>query len=384
MNETAEIKAKLRQRMADVASKLAPGGRRQGHKYLPLNPVRGDRHPGSFIIDVSGPTAGRWVEFAETGADGKALGGDEIALIGYLACNGVNDYRAAFNWARDFLGMTGRVPTARERDQRRIDAEKAAKDAAEAQDKARRKKASAAFNFWSEQCEPLKGTLGERYLMETRKLDLNLVPGDLGALRFHPSALYQDEAGNKAYYPAIVSAMSRWGERRPPAVHRIYLDPKHPVKANVAQPKKTWGDVQAAAIRVSKGPWKRSPEATFKATGEIIDNTLAEGLEDAIAAAIRWPEEAVWAAGMLVQLGTVGWPPCFDARRVFFDRDIRDLDGLTGAKLEAAVKYNKLQEDSRARVIAAQKDMAKGRHLSWVMPKASKDANDVLRKALEA
>jgi hypothetical protein len=53
-----------------------PGGVIKGYRYFPLNPMRDDRSPGSFVIDLR---TGAWKDFA-TG-DG---GGDIISLYAYL------------------------------------------------------------------------------------------------------------------------------------------------------------------------------------------------------------------------------------------------------------------------------------------------------------
>jgi len=53
-----------------------PGGQRQGHEYLPLNPKRSDSGPGSFSINLN---TGAWSDFA-TGDKGLDL----VALVSYL------------------------------------------------------------------------------------------------------------------------------------------------------------------------------------------------------------------------------------------------------------------------------------------------------------
>jgi|SRR5262245_54158731 len=63
----------------------APGGRRQGHEWVALNPRRYDRHPGSFKINLR---TGRWADFA-TGDKG----GDIISLAAFLF--GINQVEAA-------------------------------------------------------------------------------------------------------------------------------------------------------------------------------------------------------------------------------------------------------------------------------------------------
>lgn len=53
-----------------------PGGRREGHEYVALNPHRVDRHLGSFRINLR---SGRWCDFAT--AD---KGGDAVSLLAFL------------------------------------------------------------------------------------------------------------------------------------------------------------------------------------------------------------------------------------------------------------------------------------------------------------
>jgi putative DNA primase/helicase len=53
-----------------------PDGTRKGKEYWPTNPVRGDRKPGSFSINLH---TGKWNDFA---SDDK--GGDLVSLLAYL------------------------------------------------------------------------------------------------------------------------------------------------------------------------------------------------------------------------------------------------------------------------------------------------------------
>lgn len=53
-----------------------PGGKREGHEYKALNPVRSDRKVGSFSINTK---TGAWADFAD-----DAKGGDLISLYAYL------------------------------------------------------------------------------------------------------------------------------------------------------------------------------------------------------------------------------------------------------------------------------------------------------------
>lgn len=59
-----------------VLNHWLPGGKREGHEYLPLNPRRSDSQPGSFSINL---TTGAWSDFA---MGDKGL--DLVSLIAYL------------------------------------------------------------------------------------------------------------------------------------------------------------------------------------------------------------------------------------------------------------------------------------------------------------
>ena len=62
--------------LSAILSRLLPGGKFQGGEYVALNPLRSDKQPGSFRINVR---TGRWADFA-TGDKG----GDVISLVAYL------------------------------------------------------------------------------------------------------------------------------------------------------------------------------------------------------------------------------------------------------------------------------------------------------------
>ncbi len=57
-----------------------PDGRLMGREYTARNPMRADRRPGSFRINV---TSGRWSDFATGDA-----GGDVVSLAAYLSGTG--------------------------------------------------------------------------------------------------------------------------------------------------------------------------------------------------------------------------------------------------------------------------------------------------------
>lgn len=63
-----------------------PDGKLMGREWVSRNPMRYDRHAGSFRINLSN---GRWADFAT-----PDRGTDLISLAGYLFCDG-NQTKAA-------------------------------------------------------------------------------------------------------------------------------------------------------------------------------------------------------------------------------------------------------------------------------------------------
>lgn len=79
MTKISFIKKVSQIALGSIESVLAawlPGGKREGHEYLPLNPKRSDSAPGSFSINLN---TGAWSDFA-TGDKGLDL----VALVSYL------------------------------------------------------------------------------------------------------------------------------------------------------------------------------------------------------------------------------------------------------------------------------------------------------------
>jgi hypothetical protein len=79
-----------------ILARLVPGGKTIAGEYTARNPVRADRSPGSFKINMR---SGRWADFA-TGDKG----GDPVSLVAYL--EGVTQGEAARLLA-GMLGMGG-------------------------------------------------------------------------------------------------------------------------------------------------------------------------------------------------------------------------------------------------------------------------------------
>ena len=83
--------------LANIGSLLGaflPDGRREGGEWSARNPLRPDRKPGSFKVNLS---TGRWSDFATGDA-----GGDLVSLVAYL--RGLNQRQAAIRLAES-LGV---------------------------------------------------------------------------------------------------------------------------------------------------------------------------------------------------------------------------------------------------------------------------------------
>src|SRR5688500_14317416 len=86
--------AALRQ-LPSLLDDWLPGGRLRGREYIPRNPTRSDRRPGSFSVNVE---TGEWADFAIEGAKG----GDVVSLCAYL--KGLSQKDAA-RWLAEELGL---------------------------------------------------------------------------------------------------------------------------------------------------------------------------------------------------------------------------------------------------------------------------------------
>lgn len=76
-----------------LLSSWLPGGRRNGHEYQSLNPMRADNSVGSFSVNIN---TGAWGDFAAGDA-----GGDLVSLCAYLFYSG-DQLEAAYDLAEQF------------------------------------------------------------------------------------------------------------------------------------------------------------------------------------------------------------------------------------------------------------------------------------------
>ena len=90
-----EIIELLRERMEELCGRLLPGGKRQGHEWL-AGSTNGEKGK-SLHVALRGPKCGMWTDFASD------EGGDVLKLI--QVTQGLPDYKAVMDWARDYLGL---------------------------------------------------------------------------------------------------------------------------------------------------------------------------------------------------------------------------------------------------------------------------------------
>lgn len=307
-HDIERIRDGLRSNMRSLAEQLFPNGRYEaGGRYWPVNHVRGDRKPGSMVIDTQGPTAGRFVDFA----DQDQVKGDALALIAYAHHGSAHDKAAlgrAIKWAADWLGISGDKPAAiapRTPPAARLEP---VDDAAEREAKARK-----ALGWWLKG-EALKGTIGETYL-RNRGIALDALGFVPGAIKFHPALQFQRDP--EIRLPGLLTAMTN-GDGKVRAVHRTFLDPSPGRKARA---KRMWGDVGGASIRLSKGENKCSPEDAARQGlwGETL--AIGEGIEDMLTWSLLYPAHRTAAFGALSLLARCPVYPSVDRVVIVRDND---------------------------------------------------------------
>jgi hypothetical protein len=374
-----DIRAELDKRVLEVACALAPDGERiDGHRRWSLNPTRADRHANSFCIDISGPTRGRFCEFA----DGPQCSGDILNFIAYCVTGGGPGFksksalREAVVWATDFLGLEGADTGAVKRFSDRAAkarAERAAKGEAPDAAKERAARIKKAREGWFALPEVWRGTPVETYLSAPRPgrgLPVKDLDWPLGAVRFEADAFYKGGEGEPdGRHPAMACAMARG--KRITAVHMTWLAPSGLGKADVGQAKKIRGDYRGAAIRLLKGRTGLSPEEMRRQGREREDDlAIGEGVENCLTWGAMHPDMRVWAAGTVGNIAAQIIPPC--ARRIFIIADNDPLRDAQGKPHPARVALERAAETLRA--------APGGREVLIVRPEPGfKDFNDMWR-----
>ena len=275
----AAVAAALAERAEEVCQRYLPHGRRQGRYWVAgdLDGARGR----SLFVRLHGPgQPGKWTD-AAVGSHG-----DLLDVIRHRI--NAPTLRAALIEARAFLALP---------------ASPAAGDAGDYD------AAEAARRLWR-RCRAIGGTHAEAYL-RARGLARCRFP----ALRFHPELRYREGSAVRRL-PALVAAVTG-DDGAVTGVHRTWLDPRRPSKADVASPRKALGRVYGLAVRFGE-PAERA--ATL---------LVGEGIETVLSLVTAVPEITAAAALSAGSLGSFSLPPA--CRRLVIARD-NDFEGAWAAE----------------------------------------------------
>jgi DNA primase len=226
-----------------------PTGEIRGREYVAFNPMRDDRHVGSFRIDMQ---TGSWRDHA-IGVGGS----DVISILAYLKTNG--DYGRAIQLlageplVRAAIACGAAVPAAR--------AAKPANRTRANVELARRLYAAAV---------PLADSVAAAYLAAR-----SLVPTDA----WEPLRATTLRYPGGGRHPVLIAPVTSL-EGPLVGIHRTYLAPPGR-KLDVPAPKLTLGQVRSCAVRFGRP------------NGDLI---ICEGIEDALSLYQQLDGLAVWAA----------------------------------------------------------------------------------------
>lgn len=342
------IRAGLKQNMPALAAQLAPGGYVVGDGYWPVNPARSsDTKPGSFVIDIYGDKAGRFIDFASpTDMKGDAI--DLIALLefGCIPPDGRGD---AIKWARKWLSLPGseRRPPAR-----------FAKRTQFSDPRPDEAKQESAKQWWLKAPKLEPGSVGWTYLTQARSIPLQRLKRPPGAIRTVPRLNYnRDDPDKGKVFPGLLTCMTD-GAGVIKAVHRTFLKADGSGKAPVEKPKQMWPATKGLSIRVTRGKTGLSPEECAR-RGICEDRqVLLEGIEDGLTWGVMFPEDRVTAVGAVSLFHTA---PLFDCAREFLI--VADNDHMLKSG-----ELDRIALDIQAR--------AGGRPVQYTAPLGAKDVNE--------
>jgi DNA polymerase I-like protein with 3'-5' exonuclease and polymerase domains len=170
-------------------------------------------------------------------------------------------------------------------------------------------KLKSALRLW-QSAKPISGTLAERYLIETRKLDLAGIPALDDVLRFHPRCVFDD-----VKHPCLIALFRDVATDEPAGIHRIALT----------------ADAQKIA-RMMLGPWPHSRAIKLRATGTEL--LVGEGIETTLAGmtVLAQTECALWAMGSANAIGQLPLVPDMTTLRILVDHDDNAI-GISNARL---------------------------------------------------
>ncbi len=375
-----EIKDRLLARIDTVVAHYAQpgsGSYRKGWLYFMLNPGRADRSVGSFVIHMSGPRAGRWVDYATA-----PRGGDLIDLIALALGLSASD---AIKEARAFLGLETETPELkrlRDAAAARAKERRAVEVAAQQEKIARQRKLAAAI--WLSGQVLLAGTPVDHYL-RGRGIDLAALGHLPGAIRFHPacryywSESYEDphtgEIVERSVFrtlPAMLCAIGQGSKIID--CHRTYLAVAPDGiwrKATLPDAKKVFADYTGGAVRLCGILGPRGGQVRLNDAPPGSRVCIVEGIENglslmALRALTGRPPAFVIAAGMIWNMGRVDLPATVTEVVLYADNDPGEQ---AQAALQAAVEAH-AKAGRQVRV--------------WTSAVAGEDLNDAFRRAQAA
>lgn len=361
-----EIKDLLLASCDAVVYRYAPpakGSHEVRGRYFTLNPGRADRSVGSFCVQMHGPRAGRWNDYA-TGEHGDII--DLIALS--LGCS-LSD---AVREARAYLGLQSASPADLRRRQEaaaRARAQRAAAARHEAQRRARRARAARAL--WLSGQAGLRGTPVEAYLRDRRGIDLAAIGRQPASLRYLHACRYEHtdpETGEviSGSWPAMLACVVG-AKGAIIACHRTWLaiapDGRWD-KAPVPKAKKVLGRFAGGWIPIWTGKGPRGGKG--KALSDAPPGStlyVTEGIEDALSVVALAPDLRVVAGISLSNLGSLELPQSIGRVVLVADQD---------ESPDARKALERAQEQHRkaGRAVAL-----------WQNRWGGKDINDALRAA---
>ena len=313
-----EIVDMMRARTGELVEKVwRLQGRRDGHDFVALNPLRRDRSPGSFRVCLDGNYRGMVKDFAS----GEVW--SPLSFTAALLYKG--DTGAALRWARAWLGLSGEDPGAFAQTRKAVEAVRAGEDAdspsaEEVRGKAQRR--------WLEAREPLLGTPVDGYLAG-RGIELARLPYPVRALRYHPH-LWNAESNR--HWPAMVAGIVG-ADGKFLSVHRTWLEVQSSgrvTKAPLVEPKKTWGGYKGGAIRLwaglrvdgETGEVRKGVQLARAPAGTEPD--LTEGIEDGLAVVVSDPALRVLVGVSLSNMAALRLPDCVSGLVVWQQNDAPD------------------------------------------------------------
>lgn len=259
-----------------------------GNEIVCLNPLRNDRHPGSFRIPLAGAYQGMVIDFA-----GQVKPGDGRQAVSPLTFH--LWLGQSVNEAKKILGMDGRDPDAlrrarEETEKFRARAEQNADDVAE-------KRRTARWIYLGDGVvTDIRNTPAEHYLAG-RGLDLGKLDYPVNVLRFRDDC----PLGLSRKRPAMLAAIIKGSEFV--GVHRTFLEELDGrwIKArDMEDPKLSLGSYAGGAIRLWAG-MRFDPKTGEQKYGRKLSQCtepfwidLTEGIEDGLSVALACPEHRVW------------------------------------------------------------------------------------------